>query len=191
MAFTLFSRTRATPEPPAVEPEPWPEAGETWAPEGVTVAERYANQVGAVVFVFSTDDQSYHHVVACMGCHYAQSTDPDNRYSSGLTLRDAGRIANAHATSCRALPRDIPARPDDNTAREQLRTWVRSMHRRDEDVRLYLRDFDLGRLILQRTNAWIDTELQRLADDEPTVLHCRRSEYSGHREFLILRQSGN
>ncbi|MER5995853.1 hypothetical protein [Streptomyces viridosporus] len=115
MAFTLFSRTRArsTLEPPAVEPEPWPETGETWTPEGVTVVERYTNQTGAVVFVFSTDDQSYHHVVACLGCHYAQSTDPDKRYSSGLTLMDAGRIANAHATSRRALPRDIPARPDD------------------------------------------------------------------------------
>ncbi|MER5995854.1 hypothetical protein [Streptomyces viridosporus] len=65
------------------------------------------------------------------------------------------------------------------------------MPRRDEDVRLYLRDFNLGRLILQRTNAWIDTELQRLADDEPTVLHCRRSEYSGCLEFLILHQPGN
>jgi hypothetical protein len=191
MAFTLFSRTRPMLEPSAVEPEPWPEIGETWTPEGVTVVERYANQAGAVVFVFSTDDQSYHHVVACLGCHYAQSTDPDKRYSSGLTLTDAGRIANAHATSCRALPRDIPARPDDDAAREQLRTWVRSMSRRDEDVRLYLRDFNLGRLILQRTNAWIDTELQRLAVDEPTVLHCRGSEYSGYPEFLILRRPGN
>ncbi|MEW2078785.1 hypothetical protein AB0941_35195 [Streptomyces sp. NPDC013433] len=191
MAFTLFSRTRPTFEPPAVEPEPWPETGETWTPEGVTVVERYATQVGAVVLVFSTDDQSYHHVIACLGCHYTQSTDPDKRYSGGLTLTDAGRIANAHATSCRALPRDIPARPDDDAAREQLRTWVRGMHRRDEDVRLYLRDFNLDRLILQRTNAWIETELQRLADDEPTVLRAGRSEYSGYPEFLVLRQPGN
>ncbi|CAL9672967.1 hypothetical protein SUDANB15_07544 (plasmid) [Streptomyces sp. enrichment culture] len=191
MAFTLFARTRPIPEPSAVELEPWPETGETWTPEGVTVVERYANQTGAVVLVFSTDDQSYHHVVACLGCHYAQSNDPDNRYSSGLTLRDAGRIANAHATSCRALPRNIPARLDDDAAREQLRIWVRGMHRRDEDVRLYLRDFNLGRLILQRTNAWIDTELQRLAADEPTVLRAGRSEYSGRLEFLVLRQPGN
>jgi hypothetical protein len=191
MAFTLLSRTRPTAEPPTVAPEPWPETGETWTPEGVTVVERYTNQTGTVVLVFSTDNQDYHHVVARLGCHYAQSTDPDKRYSSGLTLRDAGRIANVHATSCRALPRDIPARPNDDAAREQLRTWVRSMRQRDEDVRLYLRDFNLGRLILQRINAWIETELQRLADDEPTVLRAGRSEYSRYPGFLVLRQPGN
>jgi hypothetical protein len=190
MALSLFSRTRLA-EPPAVEPEPWPETGETWTPEGVTVIERYANQVGAVVLVFSADESCYYHVVACLGCHYLESSDPDKRYSSGLTLTDAGRFANAHATSCRALPRGIPARPDDDTARELLRKWVRGMHRRDVDVHLSFRGFDLDRLSLQRTNAWIETELQRLADDEPTILCAKRSEYGGRLEFIVLRQPRN
>ncbi|WP_225638133.1 hypothetical protein [Streptomyces solaniscabiei] len=187
MALTLFSR----PAPPAAEPEPWPEIGETWTPEGVTVVERYANQVGAVVLVFSTDDQSYHHVLACLGCHYSESTDPDKTYTSGLTLTEAGRFANTHATSCRALPRDIPARPDDVAAREQIRKWVASWRRRDRDEEIYLRSFNHGRLVLQRTNDWIETALQQLADEEPDILLTKPSEYSGRMEFYALRTAAS
>ncbi|MFC7994435.1 hypothetical protein ACFUV2_34740 [Streptomyces pilosus] len=34
-------------------------------------------------------------------------------------------------------------------------------------------------------------ELQRLAADEPAVLHAGRSEFSEYPEFLVLRQPGN
>ncbi|MFJ3213822.1 hypothetical protein [Streptomyces flaveolus] len=191
MALTLFSRPRPAVAPPAADPEPWPEIGETWTPEGVTVVERYANQAGAVVLVFSTDDQSYHHVVACLGCHYSESTDPDKTYTSGLTLTEAGRFANTHATSCRALPRDIPARPDDDAAREQIRKWVASWRRRDEDLQIYLRFFNHGRLVLQRTDDWIETALQQLADEEPDLLLAKPSEYSGRMEFYALRTAAS
>ncbi|MFE6001057.1 hypothetical protein ACFQ6C_30040 [Streptomyces sp. NPDC056454] len=46
----------ATPAPPAeaLEPEAWPEIGETWKPEGLPVVERYYNQAHAVVLVART-----------------------------------------------------------------------------------------------------------------------------------------
>ncbi|MEW2623645.1 hypothetical protein [Streptomyces sp. NPDC048106] len=182
MSLTLFAR-RPAPELPA--PEPWPEIGETWKPEGVTVVERYANQAGAVVLVFSPDDQSYQHVVACLGCHYSQTTDPDKTYSSGFTLTEAGRFANTHAASCRALPRDIPARPDDAAAREQLRKWVASWRRRDRDEEIYLRFFNHGRLVLQRSNEWITSELQRLADAQPDLVRAEPSSYSDRIDYYV------
>ncbi|MFD3641496.1 hypothetical protein [Streptomyces griseus] len=39
-------------------------------------------------------------------------------------LRQAAEAANDHAGTCRALPRELPARPDEDTARNLLRSWV-------------------------------------------------------------------
>lgn len=52
----LRTSAYATPAPPAeaLEPEAWPEIGETWKPEGLPVAERYYNQAHAVVLVART-----------------------------------------------------------------------------------------------------------------------------------------
>ncbi|MEU8480353.1 hypothetical protein [Streptomyces hygroscopicus] len=70
------------------------ETGETWMPEGVTVVERHWNQaMSAIVLVYSADANCYHHVVACLGCHFSAVQDPDSAYSARLKLTDASRIA--------------------------------------------------------------------------------------------------
>lgn len=179
MALTLFSRR---PEPPVVEPEPWPKTGETWKPEGVNIVQRYYNQAHAVVLVCTADDgkTGTYYSVACLGCHFASAEDRKRTYNRRYSLADAAKVANEHATTCRALPRDLPARPDDDTAREQLHAWVRRARRNTEDVQLWLSDLDLLRLTLQRTNDWIVGVLQQLAVDQPDALRIERSQYTGH-----------
>ncbi|MFG2220453.1 hypothetical protein ACGFN1_37595 [Streptomyces sp. NPDC048685] len=178
MALTLFARRPEPVEAPALEP--WPEIGETWKPEGVTIAQRYHNQAHAVVLVYTTDDGPYgtYYSIACLGCHYATRENGERTYSTRYSLADAAKVANEHATICRALPRDIPARPDDDTVRERLHAWVRGARHRDKDVQLWLSYLDLIRLTVQRTNDWIEAELQQLAADQPEVLRTERSEYS-------------
>ncbi|MFJ3630352.1 hypothetical protein ACIPQ3_30110 [Streptomyces albidoflavus] len=177
MALALFTARR--PEP-VEAPAPWPEIGETWKPEGVTIAQRYYNQASSVVLVYTTDDGrcGTYYSIACLGCHFATRENGERTYNTRYGLADAAKVANEHATTCRALPRDIPARPDDDTVRERLHTWVRGARHRDKEVQLYLSYLDLIRLTVQRTNDWIETELQRLAADEPDVLRTERSEYS-------------
>ncbi|MYY80852.1 MULTISPECIES: hypothetical protein [unclassified Streptomyces] len=178
MALALFARRPEPVEAPA--PEPWPETGETWKPEGVTIAQRYYNQAHAVVLVYTTDDgrSGTYYSIACLGCHFATRENGERTYNTRYGLADAAKVANEHATTCRALSRDIPARPDDDTVRERLYSWVRGARHRDKEVQLYLSYLDLIRLTVQRNNAWIETELQRLAADEPDVLRTERSEYS-------------
>ncbi|MFF9025701.1 hypothetical protein [Streptomyces eurythermus] len=184
MAFTLFSRRPAPVPvmPPTVEPEPWPETGETWTPEGVTVVERYYTQAHAVVLVYTADDgkAGIYYAVACLGCHFASAQDGTRIHPTRYSLADAAKVANEHATTCRALPRDLPARPDDATAREQLHAWVRRTRRSKDDVQLRLSDLDLIRLTIQRTNDWIVGVLQQLAIDQPEVLRIKRSQYADH-----------
>ncbi|MER6609881.1 hypothetical protein ABT282_29160 [Streptomyces sp. NPDC000927] len=120
------------------------------------------------------------------GCHF---TKTGTRYSNhpGLSLRDAAEAANAHATACRALPRDIPARPDDDAARERLRKWAGNARNRVEDQQLWIESLDLLRPTLQRTTDWIETALQQLADDEPDLLTIKRSNYSSHALYYARR----
>ncbi|MFB6790226.1 hypothetical protein ACFCWT_26590 [Streptomyces olivaceus] len=190
MALTLFSRR---PEPPLLEPEPWPEIGETWKPEGVTIAQRYYNQAHAVVLVYTTDDgpSGTYYSVACLGCHYATRENGQRTYSKRYGLADAAKVANEHATTCRALPRGIPARPDDDTVRERLHAWVRGARHRTEDVQLWISDLDLIRLTLQRTNDWIVGVLQQLAGDQPDVLRIERSQYSHYVSYHARRLPEN
>ncbi|MFD6876966.1 MULTISPECIES: hypothetical protein [unclassified Streptomyces] len=193
MALTLFTRRPEPAESPAVESEGWPEIGETWKPEGVTIAERYYNQAHAVVLVFTTDDGKYgtYYSIACLGCHYATRENGDRSYNTRYGLADAAKVANEHAATCRALPRDIPARPDDDTVRERLHSWVRGARHRDKDVQLHLSYLDLIRLTLQRSNDWIVDVLQQLAVDEPDVLRTERSEYSDHVAYYARRLPEN
>lgn len=179
MVLTLFSRNRAASSEP-LTPGPWPEIGETWMPAGVTVVERYWNEANAVVLVYSADDTCYHHVVACLGCHFLADREPERSRETRLKLNDAARVANEHAHDCRALSRDLPARPDDDTAREQLRTWALSRQSQDKDVEIRLDFFDSFRLMLQRSNEWIVAELQRLAADRPDTFAVRRGEHGAH-----------
>ncbi|MEU9157979.1 hypothetical protein AB0D59_47515 [Streptomyces sp. NPDC048417] len=183
--FRLFTRNRSTiAEPSAPEPEPWPE---NWAPDGVMVAERYHNQVLAVVLVYTTDANGSSCAVACLGCHYQTMSNGRSAYRSLYSLADAAKVANEHASTCRALARPLLPRPDDNDARDLLHKWVHGSRSRKEDVTFHLCDFDLGRLTLQRTRTWIETELELLAAAEPDVLHASRCEYSGALVLHILR----
>ncbi|WP_460074071.1 hypothetical protein [Streptomyces sp. YKOK-I1] len=179
--LSLLTRNRRTiVEPPAPEPEPWPE---NWAPDGVIVTERYHNQVLAVVLVYTTDANGSCYAVACLGCHYQTRSNSRSTYRSLYSLADAAEVANEHASTCRALPRPLLPRPDDSDARDLLHKWVHGSRSTKEDVIFRVCEFDLARLTLQRTGAWIETELKRLAAAEPDVLHASRSEYSG----LVLR----
>ncbi|MEU3341846.1 hypothetical protein [Streptomyces sp. NPDC006668] len=186
MALTLFSRSRPAPVKQPT-PEPWPEIGETWTPEGVTVSERYYNLAHAVVLVYKAEGADTAHAVACLGCHFHVTKDKQRTYSTRYTLREAGEVANEHAAACRALPRTLPTRPNDDGARELLHQWVRDL-RRGEDFYLRIHHFDLGRLFLQRTNAWITTELQHLADSQPDLLRIQRTTYGDGKQYLILPQ---
>ncbi|MFD5557809.1 hypothetical protein ACFWIA_28710 [Streptomyces sp. NPDC127068] len=191
MAFTLFTRRPTPAEPPA--PEPWPETGETWTPEGVTIAQRYYNQAHAVVLVYTADEgpSGTYYSVACLGCHYATRENGQRTYSTRYGLADAAKVANEHATTCRALPRDIPARPDDDTVRERLHSWVRDARHQEGDVQLWVSDLDLIRLTLQRTNGWIVDVLQQLVVDQPDVARIERSQFGDYVSYYARRLSEN
>ncbi|MFE9334786.1 hypothetical protein [Streptomyces sp. NPDC006925] len=191
---TLFARrpapaaTAPSAAPAACETKP-PRSGENWQPEGVTIAERYYNQAHAVVLVYTTAARKTgtYYTVACLGCHYASAQDGQRTYNLPYSLADAAKVANEHATTCRALPRDIPDRPDDDTIRERLHAWVRGARRPGEDVELWIFDLELVRLALQRTNDWIAAELRQLAVDQPETLRTERSQYSDS-VFYYARQ---
>ncbi|UPT46768.1 MULTISPECIES: hypothetical protein [Streptomyces] len=198
MALTsLFTRRPAAPAPapPTEAPEPraWPEIGETWKPEGLPVAERYYNRAHAVVLVASTGDDPYgttYYLVACLGCHFLNTRTKYHDSHIHYTLTTAAGAANDHAATCRALPRELPARPDESAARRLLHSWVRAMPRR-RDLQytdFALSDLDSGRLELQRTNEWIQTELEALAIEESGLLSARPDEHTGTVRFRILPQ---
>lgn len=195
MAFTFFARTRPAVEPAEHEitPEPWPETGETWTPEGVTISQRYYTQAHAVVLVYTSDDDKIGHYysVACLGCHFASRRDGTRTYHTPYSLAEAATVANEHATTCRALPRALPARPDDDTVREQLHTWVNDHRNRGESHQMWVSDLDLRRLTLQRTTAWIETVLQQLAADQPDILRIERSNHSGYVSYYARRTPEN
>ncbi|MFJ1789605.1 hypothetical protein ACIOML_35515 [Streptomyces anulatus] len=196
MAFTsLFTRRPAALAAPEEDPVPraWPEIGETWKPEGLPVAERYYNQAQAVVLVASTAQDPYgttYYLVACLGCHFLSTRTKYHDSYIRYTLTTAAGAANDHAVTCRALPRELPARPDENAARRLLHSWVRAMPRRrdlqytDFDVS----DLDSGRLELQRTNEWIQTELEALAIEQSDLLSARPDERTGTVRFRVLPQ---
>lgn len=185
MALTLFSRIRFTSKLLA---GPRPETGDIWKPESVSVVERYANLAGAVVLVYSSDRTTHYHVSACLGCHHMTTGSKNIAYRARYGLTDAAIAANDHASTCRALPRDIPARPDDDAARIQLHTWVLALARREEDHLLHLSDLDSCRLILQRTDDWIENELRSMAAEQPGVLSVKASKYSPGIDYTILRR---
>ncbi|WP_327180347.1 hypothetical protein OG599_34755 (plasmid) [Streptomyces sp. NBC_01335] len=189
MALTLFARRPEPVEAPA--PDPWPEIGETWKPEGVTIAQRYYNQAHAVVLVYTPDDDKTGHcyTVACLGCHFASAYGGKPTYTP-YGLAQAATVANEHATTCRALPRTLPARPDDDTVREQLHAWVND-NRRYATNQLWLSSLDLRRLTMQRTTAWIENVLQQLAADQPDVLRIERSSHSGYVSYYARSKPKN
>ncbi|MFD6803940.1 hypothetical protein [Streptomyces cyaneofuscatus] len=192
----LFTRRPAAPAAPAEDPAPraWPEIGETWKPEGLPVAERYYNQAHAVVLVARTNQDPYgtYYLVACLGCHFLSTRTKYHDSHIRYSLERAAETANSHAGTCRALPRELPTRPDEESARRLLHSWVLTMPRRRRDPHQYLDldlgDFDSGRLELQRTNEWIHTELEALAIEQSDLLSARHDEHTGTVRFRILPQ---
>ncbi|MEU7473952.1 hypothetical protein AB0A94_36565 [Streptomyces sp. NPDC044984] len=188
MALTLFSRIRTAPEPEHI-PQPWPEIGEIWKPEGVIVTQRFLGLAGAVLLVYTADAgvNGTYYAVACLGCSYStrSKTDRDNYIASEHA---GGEIANAHAAQCRALPQDLPIRPDDDIAREIVLRRLNLERRSDYDTTVYLTAFHLDRLALQRSTEWIEEELQRLADEQPEFLTAKPRTYGTSTEFTILRR---
>lgn len=167
----------------------WPETGESWSPDGVTVKERYYNLAHAVILVFTSDDPTnIYCTVACLGCHFVSTGTGRGTYHQRHNLNDAAEAANAHATSCHALRRDLPARPDDDTVRERLHQWASSSRRMDGEIQLFLSDLDPSRLTMQRTSAWIETALQQLATDQPDLMRAEHCGYSGRLLFHASRR---
>ncbi|MEW1761549.1 hypothetical protein AB0393_34255 [Streptomyces cyaneofuscatus] len=194
----LFTRRPAAPAVPQEDtaPRAWPEIGETWKPEGLPVAERYYNQAHAVVLVASTGRDPFgttYYLVACLGCHFLSTRTKYHDSHIRYSLEKAAKTANSHAGTCRALPRELPPRPDEESARRLLHSWVLAMPHRRQDPHQYLdldlSDFDSGRLELQRTNEWIHTELEALAIEQSDLLSARPDEHTGTVRFRILPQS--
>ncbi|MCL7496065.1 hypothetical protein M8I34_32370 [Streptomyces sp. MCA2] len=181
--LTLFSRTTAQAELETT-PEPWPE---TWAPEGVIVAQRYLGLAGAVVLVYTTASSwsGQYYAVACLGCTYVTARHKDRPGSDFLTQQRAAELANTHAGTCRALPRPLPDRPDDETARDIIRRHLHNARRSADDIPLLLTDFHPQRLVLQRTTSWIETELLAAADEHPDVLTAKPHTYGPGHTFTL------
>ncbi|MGW7440341.1 hypothetical protein [Streptomyces sp. NPDC054849] len=181
MALTLFTRRPEPVDLPAVEPEPWPEIGETWTPEGVTIAQRYYNQAHAVVLVFTTDDGKYgtYYSIACLGCHYATRENGERTYNT----RYGCRRRNGRQRARHDLPGAAPRHPRPPGRRHRPRAAALLGARRPPQGQ--------GRPALpvlpgsdpphppaqQRLDRG---PLQQLAADEPDVLRTERSEYSDY-----------
>ncbi|MFE2609441.1 hypothetical protein ACFXDI_40335 [Streptomyces mirabilis] len=142
---------------------------ETWTPEGTVVSQRYRALEGATVLVYTadTDQGTPRFVAACLGC-----THRADRNASGnvMTEVEAAQAANAHAAACRAVPRGVPARPDDTEAAKLIRTrlWARRYGTAPHPVRLS--DFNGLRVDLQRPTGWIKALMSDIAQAEPGFL---------------------
>ncbi|MEU5583024.1 hypothetical protein ABZ791_36125 [Streptomyces huasconensis] len=161
--MALFTRLA-----PAAAPSPTL-ASATWTPEGTFVSQRYRALEGAIVLVYTADaDRALaKYAVACLGCTYRAAT---NAVHNLMSETDAAKAANAHAASCRAIPRGVPARPDDTEAAEmiRIRLWARRYGKSPHSVRIC--DFNAIRVELQRPTDWIKALLTDLAQSHPGFL---------------------
>jgi len=112
MALTLFSRPRTATEPEHT-PQPWPEIGETWKPEGVIVTQRFLGLAGAVVLVYTADAgvNGTYYAIACLGCSYRtrSKTDRDNYIASeGRSPTPTPPSAGRCPGTCRPAPTTTP-----------------------------------------------------------------------------------
>lgn len=159
-------------------------APETWTPEGTLVSQRYRALEGATVLVYTADaiPGTAQYAAACLGCTHRADR---NAARNPMTETDAAQAANDHASACRALPRGVPARPDDTAAAELVRTrlWNR---RFDSNPRLvHVCDFDALRIDLQRTTDWIKALLADLAQAEPGFLTATPPSPSQEARFTL------
>jgi hypothetical protein len=159
----LFTRTH-----PALASAPGP-APETWTPEGTLVSQRYRALEGATVLVYTADADrgAAYYAAACLGCTYrAGETTADNPMSEA----EAAEAANAHASACRAMPRGVPARPEDPEAVDLVRSRLSHHRYGTSPRRVHIADFNALRVELQRSTLWIKTLLESLAQSEPGFL---------------------
>ncbi|MFE4310428.1 hypothetical protein ACFRR6_30780 [Streptomyces sp. NPDC056891] len=155
--MALFTRTAPAPAP------------ETWTPEGTVVSQRFRALEGATVLVYTGDADrgSARYALACLGCAHRE-----DRNASGnvMTETEAAQAANVHAATCRAVPRGVPARPNDTEAAKMIRTrlWARRYGAAPHPVRLS--DFTALRVDLQRPTDWIKALLGDIAQADPGFL---------------------
>ncbi|MEH0541458.1 hypothetical protein ABZX93_32405 [Streptomyces sp. NPDC006632] len=151
--------TRAAPAP----------APETWTPEGTIVSQRFRALEGATVLVYTgdTDRGSARYAVACLGCTHRADR---NTTGNVMSETEAAQSANVHAAICRAVPRGVPARPDDTEAAKLVRSrlWARRYGAAPHRVRLS--DFTALRVDLQRPTDWIKALLGDIARSDPGFL---------------------
>ncbi|MFB8442723.1 hypothetical protein ACFC7A_27100 [Streptomyces niveus] len=159
--MALFTRAASVPASVAVP--------ETWTPEGTIVSQRYRALEGATVLVYTADADhgTPGYAAACLGCTHRADR---NIAGNGLSEAEAAKAANAHAAACRAMPRGVPARPDDTEAAELIRTrlWARRYGTAPHPVRLS--DFNGLRVDLQRPTGWIKAVLSDIAQADPGFL---------------------
>ncbi|MFF1271118.1 hypothetical protein ACFVZE_35395 [Streptomyces anulatus] len=161
--MALFTRTLPVPASPPVP------APETWAPEGTLVSQRYRALEGATVLVYTADADrgTAYYAAACLGCTYRVS---ETTADSPMSEAEAAKAANMHSSACRAMPRGVPARPEDPEAVELVRSRL-SRHRYGTSPRrVHIADFNALRVDLQRSTPWIKALLESLAQSEPGFL---------------------
>ncbi|MEU9189476.1 hypothetical protein AB0D14_34025 [Streptomyces sp. NPDC048484] len=153
--MALFTRTAPAPE--------------TWTPEGTLVSQRFRALEGATVLVYTGDADrgSARYAVACLGCTHRADR---NTTGNVMTETEAAQGANVHAATCRAVPRGVPARPEDTEAAKLVRSrlWARRYGAAPHRVRLS--DFTALRVDLQRPTDWIKALLGDIAQADPGFL---------------------
>ncbi|GAA1552780.1 hypothetical protein [Streptomyces globosus] len=143
---------------------------ETWTPEGTRVSQRYRALEGATVLVYTADAgrAAAYYAVACLGCTYRADQNSSRR---PMSETEAAQTANTHAAACRAMPRGVPARPDDTEAADLVRTRLwRCRTYSSHTIPVHISDFTALRVDLQRTTDWIKQQLAVLAAAEPDFL---------------------
>ncbi|MET9466585.1 hypothetical protein ABZY44_17610 [Streptomyces sp. NPDC006544] len=159
--MSLFTRTA-----PAPAPAPAPE---TWTPEGTLVSQRYRALEGATVLVYTADAErsTAHYAAACLGCTFRADQKTGH---NPMSEAEAATAANAHATACRAMPRGVPARPEDPEAANLIRTRLWRHRYGTAPRQVNISDFAALRVDVQRSTDWITALLASLAKDEPGFL---------------------
>ncbi|WPO76280.1 hypothetical protein [Streptomyces sp. KN37] len=157
---------------------------ETWTPQGTLVSQRYRALEGAIVLVYTADADrgSAKHAVACLGCIYRAAT---NAAHNPMSEADAAKAANAHAAGCRAMPRGVPARPDDTEAAEMIRTRLGSRRYGKTPHPVHISDFNAIRVDLQRPTDWIKALLTDLAQSDPGFLTATPTSFGEGTRFTV------
>ena len=154
----LFTRAR-----PSAPPNP-----ATWTPEGTTVVQRYRALADATVLVYTAANASRYdgYAAACLGCTYRISRQ-DRR---SLDEAEAADFANHHAGTCRAMPRGIPERAEEEQALQLLHVRLKETRTHDRTRLVRASDLHTLRIDLQRPEAWFTEAMRQLAAAEPNFL---------------------